>query len=115
MARGAGLVLSIPGGRRFLPAFLVERVVPMPRLSSVPGSGVKLALVRGRVISVLELGPRSSHLVVCTVNGEPVGLSGLEVERSGFFEAHAEGVEVDGEIVSAFDPSKEVAAKLGAA
>jgi hypothetical protein len=115
MAKGAGLVLSIFGDRRFLPAFLVDRVIPMPRLSSVPGSDVKLALVRGRVISVLELGPASSHLVVCTVNGEPVGLSGLNVERSGFFEAHAEGVEVDGDIVTAFDPSKEVANRLGGA
>ena len=112
MAQGAGLVLTIAGTRRFLPAFLVERVVPMPRLSSVPGSSVKLALVRGRVLSVLELGAPSSHLVVCMLNGEPVGLSGLDVERSGFFESHADGVEVDGEVVIAFDPSKEIANRV---
>lgn len=113
MAKGAGLLLTTDRGRRFLPAFLVDRVVPMPRLSSVPGARVKLALVKGRVISVLELGPPSSHLVVCLVNGEPVGLSGLNVERSGFFEARAEGVEVDGDIVTAFDPAKEIS-RLGA-
>jgi hypothetical protein len=81
----------------------------MPRLSPVPGSHVKLALVKGRVLSVLELGPPSSHLVVCVVDGEPVGLSGVNVERSGFFDARADGVEVDGAIVSAFDVAAVIA------
>lgn len=103
MSAGAGLLLSTAGKRHFLPAFMVEGVVPMPRLSVVPGSHVKLALVRGRVLSVLELGPPSSHLVVCVIDGEPVGLSGMNVEQSGFFEPRAEGVSVDGTLVGTLD------------
>jgi hypothetical protein len=111
MSAGAGLLLTAGGKRHFLPAFVVESVVPMPRLSAVPGSRVKLGLVKGRVLSVLELGPPSSHLVVCVVDGEPIGLSGVNVERSGFFEPRAGGVDVDGVLVSVFDVAEMVAAK----
>ncbi len=108
MKSAAGLVLQARGERRFLPALFVENVVPMPRLSAVPGSSQKLALVRGRVISVVELGPPSSHLVVCLRDGEPVGLSGARVERTGFFPELGDGVELDGEAIAPFDLKREL-------
>jgi hypothetical protein len=89
MASGAGLLLKVRGQSWFLPAEAVQNVVPTPRLSAVPGSAVRLAMIAGRVVPVLELGPPSGQLVVCLADGEPVALAGVEVLDSGIFEQSA--------------------------
>ena len=108
MPAGAGLVVRVRSERRFLPAILVQNVVPTPRLSKVPGSALRLALVQGRVLPVVELGPPGGELVVCHNEGETVALAGLEVEKSGFFPAAGDGVLVEDQPVSPFDIAQEL-------
>jgi hypothetical protein len=112
MPAGAGLVVRLRSERRFLPAILVQNVVPTPRLSRVPGSTLCLALVQGRVLPVLELGPPGGVLVVCHNEGEAVALAGLEVEKSGFFPAAGDGVLVEEESVSPLDIAHELQGAL---
>ena len=112
MPAGAGLVVRVRSERRFLPALLVQNVVPTPRLSGVPGSPLKLALVAGRVLPVVELGEPRGELVVCHSDGETVALAGLEVELSGFFPAAGAGVLVEDQTVSALDIAAELARAL---
>lgn len=108
MPAGAGLVVRLGTERRFLPAILVQNVVPAPRLSRVPGSAIRLALVQGRVLPVVELGPAQGELVVCHNEGEAVALAGLAVEESGFFPAAGDGVLVGEQRVQALDISAEL-------
>lgn len=111
MPEQPGLVIRARERRWFLPAMLVEQVMSTPRLSPVPGSGVQLALVEGRVLPVIALGDEGRHLVVCHAGSEPLGLTGVEVEQGGKFEAHDghEGsVMVDDEVVPPLDLSAEL-------
>lgn len=109
MSGGAGLVLRVRGERRFLPALLVESIVPTPRLSAFPGSALRLALIGGRVVPVLELGEQQSQLVLSRVDGEALALSGVEVEESGFFQAEGDGVRLGDELIAPFDLAAELA------
>ena len=102
MAGAAGVLLRIRGETRFLPATQVEAILPTPRLSEVPGSAFRLALIAGRVVPVLELGPPSGHVVVCSAGGEAVALAGVSVEEAGFVMADADGV-------TPFDIARELA------
>jgi hypothetical protein len=108
MARGAGLLLKVRGERRFLPAILVQSVVPTPRLSDVPGSALRLALIAGRVLPVLELGAPGAELVVCLAEGETVALAGVEVQDAGAFQPEGEGVSVDGISIPPLDVGAEL-------
>jgi hypothetical protein len=50
------------------------------------------------------------HAVLCVVNGETVALSGVAVERTGFFEpADGGGVTLDGERVPPLDVALHLA------
>lgn len=108
MPAGAGLVLSVRGEPRFLPALLVHSVQACPRLSGVPGSPLGMAWVAGRVIPVARLGEHGPHLVVCLSAGEVVGLAGVEVEKTGFFEPSGDGVSCDGRTVKPLDVTREL-------
>ena len=111
MAEHAGLVIRARGRRWFLPAMLVEQVLSTPRLSPVPGSAMQMTLVEGRVLPVVALGEDGQHLVVCHAGSEPLGLTGVDVEDGGKFEAHEghEGsVRVGDEVVAALDLSAEL-------
>lgn len=108
MASGAGLIVRARGQRWFVPAVLVHKIMAAPRLSSVPGRPIQMALLDGRVLPVFELGHDGHHLLVCHTDGEPVGLTGLEVERGGFFEADADGVRLGSETLSLLDVRAEV-------
>ena len=115
MGELAAVVVVGPGGRAFVRAELARQIVPEPALSKVSTSDVQMALVGGRVVSVLSLGESSGALVVCEVEDESVALSGLRVERVGRFASEGAGIRVDGELIPeipvrelitrAYDPS----------
>ncbi len=107
MRSGAGLVLSVRGERRYLPALLVQTVVARPRLSPVPGSPLSLAWVSGRAIAVAEAGS-GPHLVVCVAGNEIVGVAGVEVDGAGFFTPQGDGVLFEGSEVPPFDVAAEL-------
>ena len=109
MAQLAGLLVEYETRRRFIPAEFVQRILRRVAISAVPGTPLGLTFYQGRVISVLALGSHRDELLVCDVQGELVALSGLRVLASGFFEAAAEGVRVDAQVVPAFDIVSEVA------
>jgi hypothetical protein len=109
MSRLAGVVVEHEAGRRFISAEFVQRIVRPVAISAVPGTRLGLTFFQGRVISVLALGNAQDELLVCDVQGELVALSGLRVLASGFFEAAADGVRMDSEVVPAFDVASEVA------
>jgi hypothetical protein len=95
MAPRAGLLVRRGSERLFIPASVARHLVPMPRLSRVPWDSVQMALVRGDVVAVVELGEPSGMLVMCEISGECVALSGLAAERAGFWPASGTGIRVD--------------------
>ena len=95
MAPRAGLLVRRGSEWLFIPASVARHLVPMPRLSRVPWDSVQMALVRGDVVAVVELGEPSGMLVMCEISGECVALSGLAAERAGFWPASGTGVRVD--------------------
>lgn len=104
----AGLLVRSQRGEGFVPADVAESVVPAPTLSGVTGAPLDMALLGGRVLPVLPLGPRTGTLLVCRLEGELVAFSGLEVDRAGFFGAAADGVLVDGRFVPDLDLAGEL-------
>jgi hypothetical protein len=114
MASSAGVIVSVRGEERFLPALIVHSVHSQPRLSPVPGSPLGLAWVAGKVVPVARLSDDGPHLVVCLSRGEVVGLSGVEVLDTGFFAPSDRGVERQGRQVEPLDVSAEIEAALEA-
>jgi len=51
-----------------------------------------MTLFAGRVIPVLSLGDESRALIVCDIDGELVGIAGLDPLESGLFEGDEAGV-----------------------
>jgi hypothetical protein len=96
-------VLRVDGELRFLPATLATRVVPAPRVTSVPGAPPDLlgiAMHEGTIVPVVTIGAARVEMVVCQHAGELLGLVGGEVVRPGRFdpvEGRADLVEIDGE------------------
>ncbi len=107
-ARG-GVVVRHEGALRFLPASVVTGITPCPPISRVPGAPkalVGIVHTRGEIVPVVAMdGARSSPLVVCRYLGEPVGLLGCDIVRTGLFdgEPDGEGVVVDGEAARPLD------------
>ncbi|MBI3201752.1 MAG: hypothetical protein HYZ29_09440 [Myxococcales bacterium] len=108
MGTGAGMIVSVRGEPRFLPALVVHSVHARPRLSAVPGSPLSMAWVAGKVVPVARLGDTGPHLVVCLSAGEVVGLWGVEVLDTGFFEKGEGGVEHSGRTVAPLDVTAEI-------
>jgi hypothetical protein len=94
MAPRAGLLVRRGSEQLFISATIARHLVPMPRLSRVPWDNAQMALVRGNVVAVIELGEPSGMLVMCEISGESVALSGLAAERAGFWPASGKGVRV---------------------
>ena len=103
MPERAGLLVRRAGQWSFLSASLVKGLVPLPRLSKLPWDSLQMALIGGDVVAVLELGEPSGVLVLCDIDGQAVGLSGLSAERAGFWPEHGSGVSVEGASVPALD------------
>lgn len=114
MGSGAGMIVSVRGEPRFLPALVVHSVHARPRLSAVPGSPLALAWVAGKVVPVARLGEAGPHLVVCLSGGEVVGLWGVEVLDTGFFQKSEHGVEHAGQSVAPLDVALEIEKALEA-
>lgn len=108
MSERAGLLVHSASGEGFVPADVAESVVPAPTLSAVTGAPLEMALLGGRVLPVLSLGPRTGTLLVCRLEGELVAFSGLEVDRAGFFPVAGAGVLVDGRFVPDLDLAGEL-------
>jgi hypothetical protein len=104
----AGLLVHSRNGAGFVPAEVAQSVVPAPTLSSVTGAPLDMALLGGRVLPVLPLGPRTGTLLVCKLAGELVGFSGLEVDRAGFFEPLEGGVSFEGRYIPELDLAGEL-------
>jgi hypothetical protein len=62
-----------------------------------------MALVHGRIVPVVALGSPTGVLVLCEIDDESIGISGLEVQAVGAFEAGDRAVLVDGHAVPELD------------
>lgn len=92
MSERAGILVRASGDLGFVPAEIAQKVVPLPETSPVANTPLAMALVSGQVLPVVALGSPTGVLVVCALEGELIGFSGLEVERSGSFPAVEDGV-----------------------
>lgn len=99
MARAGAVVVVGPEGRAFVRAELAQQIVVQPTVSRVPNSGLAMALVGGRVLSVLELGEPSRALLVCEVGGQTLAFSGLGIEQVGLFEIDEQGAQVGSDLL----------------
>ena len=103
MPHAAGVVVSLDDRLYFVPADVAGSIVQRPVVTRVPGTPIGMALVAGRVVTVIDVGPRRDELLLCEVDGEPLALSGLSVHGSGFYEQEGDQVRVDGQLVPGFD------------
>ena len=86
MSERAGLLVRAGGELGFLPAALAKSVVQLPPVSPVASTPLSMALVNGRVVPVVALGSPTGVLVLCELDDEAIGFSGLEVSSVGAFE-----------------------------
>jgi hypothetical protein len=92
----SGLLVRCNGELAFIPASQVSYIRYDVVVTPFPGREVGMALLDGRVVPVISLGPLIRALVVCDVDGETIAVSGLEPMRSGFFEGDEQGPIEDG-------------------
>ncbi|MFZ5895862.1 MAG: hypothetical protein ACOY0T_32700 [Myxococcota bacterium] len=110
----AAVIVRGPNGRCFVRADSAQQIVPQPTLSHVPSSELCIALVAGRIVSVVEVAGSSGALLVCDLDGELVGFSGLAIERVGMFELDAGGAHVDDDVLPELFPAELLRRALGA-
>jgi hypothetical protein len=103
MSRRPGILVRAGGELGFVPAEVARQVVPLPTLSPVATTPLQMAVVGGQVLPVIAIGSPTRALLVCELEGEAIGLSGLEVERAGAFDAIDGGVVVGGRTVRDLD------------
>lgn len=87
----AGLLVRCKGQLAFLPANVARYVRYDVVVTPFPGTDLSMALLSGRVVPVVSLGPKERALVVCDIDGETIAVSGLEPLKSGFFEGDEQG------------------------
>jgi hypothetical protein len=110
----AAVIVRGPSGRSFVRAESACQILAQPTISRVPNSELCMALVAGRVVSVVELAGSSGALLLCELEGEAVGFSGLVIERVGLFEVDASGAYVDDSLLPELVPSDLLRRALGA-
>jgi hypothetical protein len=84
-----GIVLRVDGALCFLPASVAVRIAPSPRVTPVPGGPrdlVGVAMHEGTIVPVVAIGTTRTEMIVCQHAGEPVGLLGGQVVRTGVFD-----------------------------
>lgn len=86
-----------------MPATIAKSLLRAPVASPVASTPLQMALVSGQVLPVVALGSPTGELVLCEIEGELVAFSGLEVERSGVFEAAEGGVMAEGRVLRELD------------
>lgn len=99
--RVGGAILVVTGELWFVPTVSAERLLPVPRFSSVPGAAKELlgiALVDGDVLPVIAIGEGRGTMLVCNYLGERIGLVGHDGAETGTydFDALTGGVVVPG-------------------
>lgn len=99
----AGVVLDVAGGAFFVSADVAVEVAERPAVTRVPGSGLGVALISGRVVAVVTAGEHSEHTLLCDVGGDGVALDGVRVHQVGTFPATAEGVSWAGQHLRELD------------
>lgn len=87
----AGLLVRCKGKLAFIPANVVRYVRYDVVVTPFPGTDLSMALLGGRVVPVVSLGPKERALVVCDIDGETIAVSGLEPLKSGFFDGDEQG------------------------
>lgn len=117
--RRGGVVFRVGGELCFLPASMAMKVLPVPEMARVPGGPPELcgvALVEGSMIPVVDVndepgGRRTGAMLLCTAFGERLGLVGIDVVKTGSFEAAdtAGAVDIDGEKAHPFDVGRVIA------
>jgi hypothetical protein len=103
MSERAGLLVRAGGELGFVPATTARAIVPLPPMSPVGNTPLQMALVSGHVVPVVALGSPTSVLVLCELDEESIGFSGLDVSAVGAFEATERGVLVDGRAIPELD------------
>jgi len=103
MRERAGLLVRAGEELGFVPANTAQSIVALPAVSPVAHTPLAMTLLNGRVVPVVALGSATGVLVLCELDGEPVGFSGLEPVRVGLFTANERGVIVDGHLVLELD------------
>lgn len=102
MTRGA--VIQTEEGRFFVPSREAHSITGNVKVTPVPGSRLGIALVEGRVLSVLKLGDQREHVLLCEFQGQSLALSGVTVLATGEFPAsRAEGCVFAGERLARLD------------
>jgi hypothetical protein len=87
----AGLLVRNQGELGFIPASMVRAIRYDFVVTPYPGSQLGMTLFAGRVIPVLDMGSDDRAVIVCEVNGELVGVRGLEPIQSGVFDGDEHG------------------------
>jgi hypothetical protein len=87
----AGVLVRKRGTLGLIPASLVRAIRYDCVVTPYPGAELGMTLFAGRVIPVLNLGDEGRALIVCDIDGELVGVSGLEPLQSGFLEGDENG------------------------
>jgi hypothetical protein len=95
----AGLLVRSRGELTFLPASIIRAIRQDVVVTPYPSSELGMALVAGRVVPVLSLGDEGRALIVCDVDGELVGISGLEPIQSGFLDGDERGPVHEGVLI----------------
>jgi hypothetical protein len=108
--RTAGLVVKVADELRFIPATVARQVVPRRKVSEVPGEGLSMALIGGRVLAVVDVDAPQDHLVVCSLAGEEVAFSGLAVLSAGVYETVRENIRFAEQLVAPFDLAQRLQA-----
>ena len=87
----AGVLVLKQGTLGLIPASLVRAIRYDCVVTPYPGAELGMTLFAGRVIPVLNLGGENRALIVCDIDGELIGVSGLEPLQSGFFDGDERG------------------------
>jgi hypothetical protein len=95
----AGLLVRSRGELAFLPASIIRAIRHDVVVTPYPNSELGMALVAGRVMPVLSMGDDGRALIVCDVEGELIGISGLEPIQSGFLDGDERGPVQDGVLI----------------
>jgi hypothetical protein len=86
----------------FIPAVLVRAVRYDVVVTPYPGTDLGMTLFAGRVIPVLKLGDDRA-LIVCDIDGETIGVLGLEPLQSGLLEGDDQAARYEGASVAHLD------------
>ncbi len=102
------MVLWVGARVLFVPVEVVVKLVPVPKVARVPGVTDDLlgvGLVDGEAVPVLAIGPERASVLVCTHDGERMGVVGHSRSATGFFPADpaGAGVLVDAEVAEVLD------------